>query len=214
MAVKEFFEGLMAGYTDITGQLTPEFSLMINVFIFAILISFYSVFTYKFYRYISKKDLIELNLNKYNTSQHPALNKFFAGILYLIEYIIVLPFLVFFWFAILALIILVLTEEQTINQIVIVTAAIITAIRILAYYEEDLSRDLAKMFPFTVLAIAILTPGFFQLSRILENIQQIPDLLTSLLYFLALIVSVELILRVLDLIANFFRSESERPNLS
>ncbi|MCH7568778.1 MAG: hypothetical protein IIA87_05130 [Nanoarchaeota archaeon] len=203
----EFKDGLITGYKDITQTVPTEYSSLINLFIFAILIALYAIFTWKFYRYLSKKDLIELNLQQYNRTTHPFLNKLFAMFLYLIEYIIILPFLIFFWFAVLALLILVLSEELVINQVIIVSAAIVAAIRMLAYYEEDLSKDLAKIFPFTVLVIFILSPGFFSLERIISNLSQIPTLLTSILYFLIFIIVLELILRTADTLINLARSD-------
>jgi len=205
----EFLQGLITGYKDLTLDLPLEYSSLVNVFIFAILISFYSIFTWKFYRFLSKKDLISLNLRQYNRTTHPFLNKFFATILYLIEYIVILPFLIFFWFAVLSLIILALSEELAANQIIIISAAIVASIRILAYYTEDLSRDLAKIFPFTILVIFTLSPGFFSLERIISNLATIPQFLTSILYFLILIVVIELVLRIIDSFLSLIRSNDE-----
>ena len=203
----EFIDGLSVGYGELTGGLSFEFGALINVFIFAILIAIYAVFTWKFYRYLSKKDLISLNLQKYNTSTHPFARKFFAAVFYLIEYMIILPFLIFFWFAVLALIILVLSAELTAIQVIIVSAAIVTAIRMLSYYEEELAKDLAKIFPFTILAIFIINPSFFSLERVLSNLSEIPGFFGSILLFLLLIIAVEFLLRILDIIVNLFRKE-------
>jgi len=205
----EFLQGLITGYKDLTVDLPLEYSSLVNVLIFAILISFYSIFTWKFYRFLSKKDLISLNLKQYNRSTHPFLNKFFATILYLIEYVVILPFLIFFWFAVLSLIILALSEELAANQIIIISAAIVASIRILSYYTEDLSRDLAKIFPFTILVIFTLSPGFFSLERIISNLATIPQFLTSILYFLILIVVIELVLRIIDSFLSLIRSNDE-----
>jgi hypothetical protein len=208
----EFIIGLGTTYNDLTGSLPITYLSLINVFIFAILIALYSVFTWKFYRFLSKKDLIELNLAKHNTSSHPGVKKFFAVIFYFIEYVIVLPFLIFFWFAVLALLILILSENQGINQVIVISAAMVAAIRILAYYTEDLSRDLAKIFPFTVLTIFLLNPEFFSLERILTNVTQVPQFLTNILYFLVLIIALELILRIIDVFMNLFRGDDKNDD--
>ena len=205
----EIVQGFSTGYGEISNSVPVEYSQLFNVFIFAILISIYSVFTWKFYRYLSKKDLIGLNLQKYNKTRYPFLSKFFAGILYLVEYVIILPFLIFFWFAVLAFIILVLSEELAAIQVVVVSAAIVASIRMLSYYQEDLSKDLAKMFPFTVLAIFILNPSFFSLQRVLTNLTQIQGFFRSIILFLVLIIVVELLLRVIDLVINLFRKDDE-----
>ena len=214
-SVADFFEGFIIGYSDLFVVLPEEYFALINVFIFAVLISLYAVFTWKFYRLLSKKDILSLNLSQYNGVEHPLLKKLVAISLYMVEYIIIMPSLIFFWFGILALIILVLSESLDIGQVIIVSAAMVTAIRILAYYEEDLSKDMAKMFPFTILAIFILSPEFYSLGRITSNLSLIPELFNKIIYFLLLIISIEFLLRILDLGMRFsFSRKGELENLS
>src|SRR3989344_5844242 len=166
MALEGVTQGFIQGYNNFLSLVPEKYQVLINLLVFSLLIAIYSIFTWHFYRNLSKKDILELNLSKYNRSSHPFLTKLFASLLNILEYIIILPFLIFFWFAILALIILMLSESQAAAQIVTIAAAIVASIRILAYYTEDLSRDLAKMFPFTILTISLLTPNFFSLDRV------------------------------------------------
>ncbi len=193
------FSGFSSSYKSMLGSLPGHYADLVNIFVFSILIALYSIFTWKFYRFISKKDLLDLNLARYNKVSHPFFRKGLAIVLYFAEYIIILPFLIFFWFAVLALVILLLSEELVINQVLIVAASIVAAIRMLSYYEEDLSMDLAKMFPFTMLVIFILSPSFFSLERIITNLSNIPSLVINIYYFLILIVGLEVILRLIDL---------------
>ncbi len=207
--ISDFFEGFVKGYSELFLTLPEEYFALVNVFIFAVLIALYAVFTWKFYRLLSKKDILSLNLSQYNRLEHPLLKKLLETSLYLIEYVIIMPALIFFWFGILALIILVLSESLDIGQVIIVSAAMVAAIRILAYYEEDLSKDMAKMFPFTILAIFILSPEFFSLERVVDNLTLIPELFVKVMYFLVLIVAIEFILRILDLGIRFAFSRKE-----
>lgn len=209
--IADFLSGFVDGYSDLFTVLPEEYFSLVNVFIFAVLISLYAVFTWKFYRLLSKKDIISLNLSQYNNVGHPLLKKLVAISLYLIEYIIIMPALIFFWFGILALIILLLSQSLEIGQVIIVSAAMVAAIRILAYYEEDLSKDMAKMFPFTILAIFILSPEFFSLERVANNLTLIPELFTKIMYFLVLIVVIEFLLRILDLGIRFAFSRKGEP---
>jgi len=206
----EVLSGLADSYSSLVANLSTNYQDIINVFIFSILIAIYSIFTWKFYRNLSKKDLLSLNLSQYNRTSHKGLKKFMATIFYLTEYIIILPFLIFFWFAVLALIIILLSEEQTGQQILIVSAAIVASIRMLAYYKEDLSRDLAKMFPFTVLVIFILTPSFFSVERVITRLSEVPPFFTNVLFFLFFIVAIEILLRIIDTLIHLFRSDEEQ----
>ena len=168
--------------------------------IFILLISIYSIFVWKFYRFLAKRDLLELNLNQYNNSEHPFLKKFFEVLLFIAEYIIILPVVVFFWFFVISIILLLLAKEHSISNILLISATMVGAIRISAYYNEDLSKDLAKLFPLTVLAVAFLTPNFFDLNNTISKISEIPNLFTNIIFYLIAIVILEFVLRIFFLI--------------
>jgi hypothetical protein len=183
---------------DLAGLFTGETTLIITLLFFTAVIVIYAVFVFYFYRFLAKKNLIELNLSKYNQSQHPTTIKFFAAIFYIIEYLIILPVLTFFWFAVLAILILVLAKGLDASTILLISAALVAAVRITAYVSEDLSKDLAKMLPFTLLAIAITTAGFFDVGALILRIKEIPSLFSQIPYYLIFIVIIELIMRIGD----------------
>ncbi len=210
MALEEIKDAFANGYAQVLSLIPSNYSNLVNILVFSILISLYAIFTWNFYRNLSKKDLIGLDLAKYNKSNHPLISKIFACIFYILEYIILLPILIFFWFAVLALIIMIMSEGHSTQQVLTVTAAIVAAIRITSYYQEELSRDIAKLFPLTVLAISLLTPDFFSLDRILSFLNEIPTFFGSIIYFFVLIITIELILRIIDLAVGIFDNEGER----
>ena len=82
-------------------------------------------------------------MSKYNYSNHAVAKKFFATIFYLLEYVIVTPIIIVLWFAALAIVLMLIAESYSIDQVLLVSAAIIGAIRILAYYKGEISKDLA-----------------------------------------------------------------------
>ena len=125
------------------------------------------------------------------------------------EYIIIVPLIVFFWFFILAIFLILLSKNTSVEQILLISAAIIAAARITSYFEEDLSKDLAKLFPFTVLVIFLLEPNFFKLGILLERAMEIPSLLNHILIFLIFIVVLEVIMRLIFLVVDFWTSEEE-----
>jgi len=179
----------------------------INLFLLVFLIVIYSVFVWKFYRMISTKNLIELNLSQYNRSEHPVLTKLLAGTLYFVEYIVVLPFLIFFWFGVFALFLIFLTEGYDVKAILIISATIIGAIRVTSYipkYGENISRELAKLWPLNLLAIAVSKPGFLSIERILNHFHEIPIALGDFTIFLLFIIILEILLRSFDFIFMIF----------
>jgi hypothetical protein len=199
---------------DLTSLLTGEINLAIILMFFTAVIVIYSVFVFYFYRFLAKKNIIELNLNQYNRYSNPAVIKFFAAIFYIIEYIIVLPILTFFWFAVLSILILLLAKGIDVSTILLITAALVSAVRITSYVSEDLSKDLAKMLPFTLLAIAITTSGFFDISALLLRITEIPSLFSDIPYYLIFIVAVELIMRTLTSLQSLVQSSKAEENQS
>ena len=191
---------------QLTSLFTGQSSLTITLLFFTAVIVIYAVFVFYFYRFLAKKNLIELNLNKYNQYQNPAAIKFFAAIFYIIEYIILLPILTFFWFAILSVLVLVLAKGLDAATILLISAALVAAVRITSYISEDLSKDLAKMLPFTLLAIAITTAGFFDINALLQRIKEIPSLFSNIPYYLLFIVIIELVMRIGDSVQSAIHS--------
>jgi len=181
----------------------------INLFLLVILIVAYSIIFWKFYRFIATKNIFGLNLNKYNKSNHRTIEKILAGLLYLVEYIIIIPFLIFFWFAILTFFLLLLTVNIEISTILVISALVISAIRMTSYYKEDLSKELAKLLPFNLLAIAMLTPGFFNLERILENFSLLSGFFDKVIVYLIFMIILEIVLRFFDFIFSLFGLEEE-----
>ena len=200
---------------ELTTLFTGEIPLAIILIFFTAIIVIYSIFVFYFYRFLAKKNIIELNLNQYNQYANPAIVKFFAVIFYLVEYVIVLPVLTFFWFAVLSVLILLLSKGIDISTILLISAALVAAVRITAYVSEDLSKDLAKMLPFTLLAISITTAGFFDINALLQRITEIPSLFSHVLYYLLFIVAIELVMRTLTFFQSMIQSskveEEESP---
>ena len=181
----EYQESIINFYNALTGSMSPQSVALVNVFIFSLFVSGYAIFTWKFYKFLARKDILKLNLSQYNPSDHPVLRKTLAACLYLIEYAVILPFVIFFWFAILSFMILLISEGSGALHVLYISAAIVTSIRILSYYEEELAVEIAKLLPLTVLAIFVAGAGSFSVPTLLESLLEIPQFATSILYFLA-----------------------------
>lgn len=202
--ISKISSGLSLAYSSFVSDLPNWAQNFLNLFLLVLVIVIYSIFIWKFYRFVAKKNIFEINLNKYNKFEHPLLAKFFAGLFYFLEYLIIMPFIIFFWFGIFTLFLIFLTEDLEVSSLLIISATIISAIRMTAYYKEDLSKDLAKLLPFTLLALTITKPGFFNFERILGNLSQIPTFLSDVLIYLGFIILLELILRIFEVIFSLF----------
>lgn len=186
------------------GFLNHDFGLTFTLLFFTAIIAIYAVFVYYFYRFLARKNILELNLNQYNRHDNPSVVKFFAVIFYIIEYLLLLPLVTLFWFVILAMLTLLLAEGMEVSTVLLLSAALVAAVRITAHVSTSLSKDLAKMVPFTLLAIAITTPGFFDVASLISRVSEIPSLFSSFPYYLLFIVAVELIMRIIEFINEVF----------
>ena len=149
--------------------------------------------------WVAKKNILELNLSKFNKSEHAVISKIIGGLIYFLEYLIILPFVVFLWFGVFTIFLILLTDTLEVNTILVIGVVIVAAIRMTAYYKENLSKELAKLIPLTLLVVAI-SQGLFNFPKFLEQIQIIPSFISDIWVYLIFIIVLEFILRLLDII--------------
>ncbi len=214
MALADLTSELAAAYTGFLGTLSPFFQSFINLFFLALLIVIYSVFIWKFYRFIGTRNIFELNLSKYNTAEHPILVRIIAIFLYLIEYIILMPILVFFWFVVFTLFLIFLTEELPVNTVLLLSVTVIAAIRMCSYipnYGENVAKEIAKLLPLTLLAVSLVTRGFLDFEKVIGQLSQVPDFFNLIFNYLLFIIILETILRFFGFLFSFLNLEPIEP---
>ena len=199
---------------DYVGLLQETFNLTYNsltpivgetylqLFVFVLSLSIYAIFVWKFYKTLSKRDLFKIDLEKHNLPgiKHRTLGKVGSVLAYILKYGIIFPLYIFFWFVILSILLVLLTEEATVSHILLVSISVVSATRVISYYKEDLSSDLAKLIPFAMLAISLVDPNFFSIETTIARISEIPLLTSSILQFLIFSITLEWLLRILYLI--------------
>jgi len=190
---------------------SSEIVLTVKPLAFYILtMSVYAVFIFKFYRFLGKKDIFVLNLKQYNTSEHWFINKVFAGVLYVLEYLVVMPVFIFFWFGILALLLLFLSKNQNLENVLLIAISVVGTVRVLSYYNEDLSRDIAKMLPLAILGVFLIDSSYFNLTTSLDQLKTITQHFLTLVYYLGFITLVEIFMRFLYIITYPFTKEDSK----
>lgn len=195
----EVINTLIGSYNELVNVLPQNLKILPPLFFISITIALYSLFIWFFYRLLARKDVLKLNLAKYNRYKHSGLAKFLGIILYIIQFMIISPIAIFFWFAILSVFLIILAKEIEVGTVILICAGLISAIRITAYFHEDLSKDLAKMIPFTLLGVVILTPSFLEIGTSINRILEVPQFFNNALYYLLFIIALEIILRLLYL---------------
>jgi hypothetical protein len=180
---------------DATAILRPLITFVLGMAI-------YSVFIFNFYRFLGRKDIFELNLDKYQNSRFEFFRVMLHVIFYIIKYLVVFPFVAFAWFVILTVLLAFLAKDKPVGSILLVAMAVLSAIRITAYYNEDLSKDLAKMLPFALLGIFIVDVSYFSPFESVEALEQATTLWENIAYYLIFVIGLELVLRITSPILN------------
>ena len=184
--------------------------IFISLLFPTIVVAIYVIFIWKLHIFISTKNILRLNLNKYNKSTHPALAKIFAGFLYFLEYLIILPILIFFWFLIFAILLVFIARGMEPWAIILLAAITIAVLRVVSYipkYGENASGEAAKVIPFTLLAIGLTEPLFFNSEEILARVSDIPQLFQGISPYIYFIVAIELILRSSNFLLSMFEKK-------
>jgi hypothetical protein len=173
----------------------------IALFYLIIMIAIYSIAVYHFYRYIARRDCFKPSKRKHSTA---------IGFL---KYFFLYPFVAIVFFIGFSIIFIAITKGETyeIVDIFSISFAVILAIRICAYYTEDLSKDVAKMLPFAILGIFLVDATYFQINVVFDRISTLPEYLNSIVQFLILIILVEWILRVALFIRYKIKPKKEEP---
>jgi hypothetical protein len=182
--------GIASGFS-----ISEALSLMKPLSAFLIGVSIYSVFIFKFYRFVAKRDIFKFEIEKFDDSNHSGIKKFFHVISYIIKHIFVLPLFIFFWFIVFAVILAFLSKNDSMQIILLISISMVSVIRIMAYYDEDLSKDLAKMLPFALLGVFLVDISYFSLSTSWETIKQLVGLWKIAVYCLVFILVLEFIFR-------------------
>lgn len=163
---------------------------------FVIGMAIYGIFVFKFYKFLAKREIFEIDLQKYNKSEHPTISKFFSIVLYIIEYVLLFPVFTFFWFAVITLLLMFLAKEQAVSNILLISIALVGAVRITAYYNEELSKDFAKMLPFALLGVFLIDVRYFAFIDSFIALKEIPALWVTLAYYLIFVIVLEFVLRI------------------
>ena len=185
------------------------FSTLKPLILFVLGIAIYAFFIFKFYRFLAARDILKLKWHKQYGWHEGFLKRTFKVFFYLIENIVVIPFLVFFWFIIMVGLLLLLSKNSP-EQIMLISMAIVGAVRITAYYKEDLSRDLAKMIPFALLGVFIVDMTFSSFTSAWENAKLLVNHVDKLFFYLVFVAALELIMRIIRLIYLAVHPEKEK----
>ena len=179
-------------------NLNDAMDLLSDVGVYVVGMAVYAIFVFNFYRFVASKDMFQIDLSRYEQSRFSFVRRVLHVFFYVLKYIILFPVFAFFWFAVLTLILAFLSKERSFADTLLVALATVSAIRVTAYYKEDLSRDLAKILPFAVLAVFLIDASFFAVEESLDVLTEAEDYTENIVYYLLFLVLLEFALRILN----------------
>ena len=157
----------------------------------------YAIFVFTFYRFVAARDMFALDLSRYEQARYQAVRSVLHVVMYVAKYILLFPFFAFFWFAVITAILAFLAKDQSFSQVLLMGLATVGTIRVAAYINEDLSRDLAKMLPLAVLGIFLVNTSFFQIEESLALLDETMSHTDNILYYLVYLIALEFALRII-----------------
>ncbi len=191
-------------------DIRDAFDLLRPVVVYILGMTVYAVFVFRFYRFVASRDMFQLNLAQHEQSRHRWVKAFLDFTLYIVEYIILFPVFAFFWFAVLTAILTFLSKGNSFSDVLLMALATVSAIRVAAYYNEDLSKDLAKILPFAVLAIFLIDASFFTISESLDVLKEAEGYSEKILYYLVFLIALEFALRLIFGVITLFGRLKDR----
>ena len=93
----------------------------------------------------------------------------------------------------------------------LISVSLVGVTRVMSYYNEDLSKDLAKMMPFALLGVFLVDISYFEITNSIEAIKQIISLWRLIVYYLLILILIEFILRILyTIVKTIFPDQSNK----
>ena len=170
-------------------------------------IAVYGVFVFHFYRFLARKDMFSLNLQKHNQAKRPFLRKTISVVFYTFKFLLLYPIFVFIWFAVIAGLLYLMSRNQSTDNVMLAAMGVVGAIRMCSYYNGALSTDIAKILPFALLGIMLIDNSIIQIPNSTEGVREAALQLETVLYYLVAVVALELVLRMLSGIVGWIRGK-------
>jgi len=193
-------------------NLNEALDLLQPAIAFTVGVAIYAVIIFNLYRFMSRRDIFNLDLSKFEESTHPVFRKTVHMILYVAKYLLIFPLFAFFWFGVLVVMVAFLSKTKEVEDLLLIAMAVLTAVRVTSYYTEDLSRDIAKMLPFALLGIFLIDLRYFDVSTSTELLNRAGAEWRSIFYYWVFVVILELILRVTEPYLQCIYNSSRRPS--
>jgi len=110
-------------------------------------VAVYAIWISYIYRFMGRRDIVELNLQKYETSKNRIPRTLLHLIFYAGKYLVLFPIFAFAWFTILFVLFIFLAKTRSLDSRPLVSMAGSTAMRIIAFLISTCPGTFRKSWP-------------------------------------------------------------------
>ena len=165
--------------------------------IFALVLAAYTMTVFYFCRFISRRDVIRLQYAGLRSlvARNTYLRVLLYSWIWSVRYGVLFPLVAYGWFIMLTVMLAILYNSREPAQLILISMSVITAVRVTAYLDEDLSRDIARILPFALLGLFIASFNDIEIGATLRLLRESVQEWERLLYYWAYVILQELVLR-------------------
>jgi len=188
-------------------------SKLLEFLLFVIGIALYSLFVWYFYRFISKRDLLPRIFYPFSNDKKVTKK---LTVVYTACYLVAFPIITFVWFMVLSFFVFLISKDMPFEIALFISMAIIAVVRILSYYKEAASSEIAKMIPYAILSffltsVAVFSePSFFSEKEFGSIPLKVIEHLGGIIAAMAVVSIFEFAFRIVFIIKRRFLPVSEK----
>ena len=198
---------------QISIDLMGAYDLLGPLGLYVLGIAVYGVFVFHFYRFLARKDIFDLDLQKHNHARRPTLRKTVTVVFYTFKSLFLFPLFVFFWFLVMAGLLLLMGRNQSIDTVMLAAMGVVGAIRLCSYYNGTLSMDVAKILPFALLGIMLIDNSLIKIPQSTDSFREAALRWDLFVYYLGAVVAMEFLLRIGSGILGILKGLSDRSEV-
>lgn len=134
--------------------------------LFALAVGGYTALIFYLCHFMSRRDVFRFRYDILRKATAHSLARrllLLAGI-YVWHYVLIFPLVAYLWFLVLILIVASLYSSLTPASLIVISMSVLTAVRVTAYFNEDLSRDISRILPFALLGVFLSQLNSFEIN--------------------------------------------------
>ena len=164
---------------------------------FALVLAAYTMTVFYFCRFISKRDVIRFQYAGLRSlvARNTTLRVLLLSWIWSVRYGVLFPLVAYGWFIMLTAMLSILYNSRDPAQLILISMSVITAVRVTAYLDEDLSRDIARILPFALLGLFIASFNDIEIGATVRLLRESVQEWERLIYYWVYVILQELVLR-------------------